>query len=119
MGAAEAAARRRVERIGATLAALNDALAENLNSSELATVSDDGVVRLWDPHSPPLRKGGNGNPAEPHKMKPQFYTFVTHDAAHPSEEAKKPAALVWLRADAVAVGYFCGDVVAWRVEERQ
>ena len=104
--------------IGATLAALNDALAENLNSSELATVSDDGVVRLWDPHSPPLRKGGNGNPAEPHKMKPQFYTFTTHDAAHPSEEAKKPAALVWLRADAVAVGYFCGDVVAWRVEER-
>ena len=84
-----------------------------MNLRRVTLVSNDS-----DPHSPPLRKGGNGNPAEPHKMKPQFYTFVTHDAAHPSEEAKKPAALVWLRADAVAVGYFCGDVVAWRVEER-
>ena len=47
--------------------------------------------------------------------KPQFYTWTTHDATHPSGEATKPSALVWLSADAVAVGYFSGEIVGWRV----
>jgi len=28
-------------------------------------------VRVWQPHQPPLRKGGNGNPSQPERMKPQ------------------------------------------------
>lgn len=85
-------------------------------SAEMATVDDMGGVQLWQPHGLPCRKGGVGDPAQPQRMKPQFYTFINHDAVHPSGEACKPCALVWLRGQAaVAVGYFSGEIVAWRV----
>jgi hypothetical protein len=48
-------------------------------------------------------------------MKPQFYTYVRQDATHPSGDAVEACALLWLAADAVAVGYFTGEIVAWRV----
>ena len=48
-------------------------------------------------------------------MKPQLYTFLQHDAAHPSGDAVRACALVWLGADVVAVGFATGDLVAWRV----
>ena len=84
---------------------------------ELATVDDSGGVQLWQPHGLPMRKGGVGDPSQPQRMKPQFYTFVKCDAVHPSAEAAKPCALVWLPGDhvTVAVGYFSGEIVAWRV----
>ena len=84
--------------------------------SEMATVNGtDGVVKLWNPHGLPMRKGGNGDPANPQRMKPQFYIWPTHDATHPSGEAARPCALMWLRDDTIAVGYYNGDVVAWRI----
>ena len=60
-----------------------------------------------------LKRGGNGNPHQPMQMKPQFYSFTQRDACHPSGEAAKPCALMWLGEDAVAVGYYSGEVVAW------
>ena len=83
--------------------------------SELATVDKEGVVRLWQPWGLPLRKGGVGNPSQPHRMKPQFYTYVKQDAAHPTSEAMEPCVLKWLCEDVVAVGYYSGEIVAWRV----
>lgn len=88
---------------------------EDSAASRLATVGEDGVVRVLQPHLPPLRKGGNGNPAQPHLMKPLFYTFVKEDAAHPSGEVATPCAVMWLREDSVAVAYLTGEIVAWRV----
>ena len=87
----------------------------SLRGPELATVHEEGVLKLWQPHGVPLRKGGQGNPQQPQMMKPQFYTFVNHDATHPSGEAVKACALMWLQEDVVAVGYFTGEIVAWRV----
>jgi hypothetical protein len=84
-------------------------------ASRLATVSDQGVVRVFQPHRTPLRKGGNGDPAQPQRMKPQLYTFLRQDAAHPSGENAPACALMWLREDMVAVAYFTGEIVAWRV----
>lgn len=82
----------------------------------LATVDkESGVLRLWNPHGLPLRKGGSGDPAQPQRMKPQFYTFSHHSAPHPSGEGARPCALMWLREGVAAVGYFSGEVVAWRV----
>ena len=72
-------------------------------------------------HKPgPAGIGGGGGGmetglVEPQMMKPQFYTFVNHDATHPSGEAVKACALMWLQEDVVAVGYFTGEIVAWRV----
>ena len=74
------------------------------------------MLRLWQPNGPPLRKGGQGDPARPQMMKPQFYTFATHDATHPSGEAATACALTWLSEDSVAVGYFSGEIVAWSVD---
>jgi hypothetical protein len=85
------------------------------NACELATLDKDGVVRLWNPHGLPLRKGGNGDPARPQMMKPQFYTWPKHDGCHPTGEVSEACSLLWLGDDKVAVGYFCGEVVAWRV----
>ena len=45
----------------------------------------------------------------------RFYTFPRQDAAHPTGAAIEPAALLWLREDALAVGYSTGEIVAWRV----
>ena len=84
-------------------------------ASDLATVDVQGTVRLWCPHGLPLRKGGMGNAHNPQSMKPQFYTYVRQDATHPSGDAVEACALLWLAADAVAVGYFTGEIVAWRV----
>jgi hypothetical protein len=56
-----------------------------------------------------------GNAHNPQSMKPQFYTYVRQDATHPSGDAVEACALLWLAADAVAVGYFTGEIVAWRV----
>ena len=84
-------------------------------SARLATVDKQGVLRVWQPLSLPLRKGGNGNPHQPHLMKPQFYTFPRQDAAHPTGEAVEACSLIWLGADVVAVGYTTGELVAWRV----
>lgn len=83
--------------------------------TEMATLDGLGVVRLWNPHGMPMRKGGNGNPSQPQLMKPQFYIFPKHDATHPSGEAKEACALMWLREGVVAVGYFSGEIVAWRI----
>ena len=63
----------------------------------------------------------SAGPTQPHLMKPQFYTFPKKDAVHPSGEAVEACALMWLRADAVAVGYFTagpdnkGEVVAFEL----
>ena len=84
-------------------------------TSLLATVGRDGAVRTWQPQGGKLRKGGNGNPEQPERMKPQFYTFVKHDAAHPSGVAVGACALLWLSADMVVVGYENGDLVTWRL----
>lgn len=84
--------------------------------TELATVHEGGIVRVWQPHGPAIiKRGGNGSPHAPEQMKPQFYSFAQRDAVHPSGEAAKACALLWLREDVVAVGYFKGDIVAWRV----
>ena len=83
-------------------------------ATTLATLGKDGVVRLWQPRGLPLRKGGKGDPSQPQRMKPQFYTFARHDAAHPSGEAVKVCSLMWLPGDTVAVGDVTGEVVAWR-----
>ena len=71
-------------------------------------------MRLRCPHGLPLRKGGMGSPARPESMRPQFYTYVRQDATHPSGDAVEACALMWLAPDAVAVGYFTGEIVAWR-----
>ena len=83
-------------------------------ASRLGTVSKDGVVRVWQPYGLPLRKGGKGDPAQPQRMKPQFYTFLKNDAAHPTGDAVEPRSLVWLGEGVVAVGFENGDLVAWR-----
>ena len=94
------------------------AVADDVERSTLATLNGtSGVVSLWDPHHGRLRKGGNGNPQQPHLMKPQFYTWARQDATHPSGEAVEACALVWLGEESVAVGYVTGDVVAWRVAQ--
>ena len=82
-------------------------------TTTLATASSDGTVRMWQPRGTPLRKGGKGDPAQPERMKPQFYTFLKHDAAHPSGDAIGVSALVWLGEEIVAVGYETGDIVAF------
>ena len=84
-------------------------------ATTLATASSDGTVRVWQPRGTPLRKGGKGDPAQPERMKPQFYTFLKRDAAHPSGDAVGVSALVWLGEEVVAVGYETGDIVAWRL----
>ena len=84
-------------------------------AARLATVDKQGVLRLWQPLSQPLRKGGNGNPGQPHLMKPQFYAFPRQDAAHPTGDAVEASALLWLSADVVAVGYTTGELIAWRM----
>ena len=81
----------------------------------LATAGKDGVVTIWRPWGVPLRKGGVGNPAQAHRMKPQFYTYAKADAAPPMGEERKPCALMWLTDKAVAVCYQEGDIVAWRL----
>mgnify|MGYP001165478235 CR=1 FL=1 len=48
------------------------------------------------------KKGGNGNPAQPELIRPQFYTFVQQDAAHPTGEAVEACALLWLGESAIA-----------------
>jgi len=83
--------------------------------ARLATVDPQGLVRVWQPRSLPLRKGGQGNPTQPQLMKPQLYTFVRQDATHPSGEAAEPCALLWLAEDTVAVGYASGEIVAFQV----
>jgi WD40 repeat protein len=85
--------------------------------STCATVSEQGVLRLWRQNGPPLKKGANGDPSNAFTLSPQFYIWPTHDALHPSGESAKPCALVWLRDDTVAVGYFSGDIVAWHWEQ--
>eukprot|EP00966_Prymnesium_polylepis_P310907 7183265-Prymnesium_polylepis.1 len=84
-------------------------------ATRLATAAKDGQVQIWQPRGLPLRKGGVGDPAQPQKMKPQFYTYLKADAAHPSGESTKPCALAWLGEGIVAACYDVGDVVAWRV----
>jgi len=84
-------------------------------SPRLATLDKQGAVRVWQPLSLPLRKGGNGNPSQPQLMKPQFYTFPRQDAAHPTGESVDACALLWLREGVVAVGYSTGELIAWRV----
>ena len=32
----------------------------------LATLGKDGAVRVWQPRGPPLRRGGKGDPSQPH-----------------------------------------------------
>ena len=48
-------------------------------------------------------------------MKPQLYTFLQHDAAHPSGDAVRACTLAWLSEDVVAVGFATGDLIAWRI----
>jgi len=48
-------------------------------------------------------------------MKPQLYTFLQHDAAHPSADEVRACSLMWLGEDVVVVGYATGELVAWRV----
>ena len=84
-------------------------------ATTLATLGRDGALRLWQPRGRPLRKGGNGNPAQPERMKPQFYTFVKLDAAHPTGAAVRARGLDWLSETAVVAGFANGDVVAWRL----
>ena len=90
--------------------------ADGTPMSEFASLNtQEGQVRLWQPHGTPLKKGGSGNPSQPQLMKPQFYTFTKQDAVHPSGEAVEACSLMWLSQSAVAVGYFTGEIVAWRV----
>ena len=84
-------------------------------ATAVATVGKDGAVRLWRPRGLPLRKGGKGDPSKPQLMKPQFYTFLQADAAHPSGDAVRACGLAWLAEDVVAVAYATGELVAWRV----
>ena len=84
-------------------------------TNALATTGTDGVLHVWRPYSLPLRKGGVGNPAQPHRMKPQFYTHLKADAAHPSGEARSTCALMWLSDSTVAACYDKGDLVAWQL----
>ena len=88
---------------------------ERGDKTTLATVGKDGAVRTWQPRGLPLRKGGKGDPSRPQQMNPQLYTFLKHDAAHPSGDALPACTLVWLGEDVVAVGYSAGDIVAWRL----
>lgn len=81
----------------------------------LATLGKDGAVRVWQPRGPPLRRGGKGDPSQPQLMKPQLYTFLQHDAAHPSGDAVRACTLAWLSEDVVAVGFATGDLIAWRI----
>ena len=76
--------------------------------------SKDGLLQLWRPWEPPLRKGGLGNPSQPQRMKPQFYTYLKADAAHPTGEATRPCGLAWLAPDLVVLAFEPGDVVAYR-----
>ena len=57
---------------------------ERGTAATLATLSSDGAVRVWRPRGLPLRRGGKGDPSQPQLMKPQLYTFLQHDAVHPS-----------------------------------
>ena len=85
-------------------------------ATTLATAGADGMVQLWRPYNPPLRKGGVGNPAQPERMKPQFYTHLKADVVHPSNDARSPCALIWLSDDTLAVCFGAGDLVAWELE---
>ena len=88
---------------------------ETAATTALATTGTDGIVHVFRPYSLPLRKGGVGNPSQPQRMKPQFYTYLKADAAHPSGEARSPCALVWLAESVLAACYDAGDLVAWRL----
>jgi hypothetical protein len=70
---------------------------------------------VWRPRGLPLRRGGKGDPSKPQLMKPQLYTFLQHDAAHPSADEVRACSLMWLGEDVVVVGYATGELVAWRV----
>ena len=95
--------------------------ADDLAVTQLVEWGDAGLT--FEQVGGELVRRGPAQPAQqqmmmaqqPQMMKPQFYTFVNHDATHPSGEAVKACALMWLQEDVVAVGYFTGEIVAWRV----
>ena len=79
-------------------------------AATLATLGSDGGVRVWRPRGLPLRRGGKGDPSKPHLMKPQLYTFLQHDAAHPSGD--EVAVAVTAAVAVVAVAVVAAAVVA-------